>query len=656
MQKVLFIILLFATTYYADCQESKMSEVIASIAEELASGESDEGSAEAFLERLNDLAEDPVSINSANEEEISRLFFLSDFQVKALADYLHTTGKIVSFNELALIPGFDKSAAEMLAPFITLNGREIITEDSSRFRNTLITNLSVRPGKNDTASLGSAWRALSKYKFSAASFSGGFTLEKDPGEKIITPGTAGPDFLSAYLTYSGQGLIRKIIVGDYGARFGQGLSINTSSGTGLSLTSPGYLGNSGDVRHYTSTDENNFFRGIAAILSWHNLEISLLHSRNYLDATVNNLSENGGPYISGFYKSGIHNTPALLSKKDAVSETCNGINISYNFQNLRLGGLFSNSSFSLPVRADQDDPEKLFGFNGRNSSIWSVYYSTMIRKILLYGELAANDIKKYAFVQGLSLRPSDRLTFNFLFWKYNQGFTCFHGKGPGSSTVSYPEQSLMGNFTFEAARHLFISGGCVIQHFPWLRYRTSSPSIGIKRELRIKYLPADKIMVDCLYGYRLSMHDMPALNGISGLRQLTSRSIRFSFRYTVTDNLILGTRLDYKHVDPSGSKGILLLEDFNYRVRSLPLSFWIRYCVFRSDDYDSRIYTWENDLLYSFSIPALYGEGSRFCFMLGWKIVPKAELRFKYGLLTRYKGYSSSDDSGEFRLQLKIAI
>jgi len=29
-----------------------------------------------------------------------------------------------------------------------------------------------------------------------------------------------------------------------------------------------------------------------------------------------------------------------------------------------------------------------------------------------------------------------------------------------------------------------------------------------------------------------------------------------------------------------------------------------RYCIYNTDDWDSRIYLYENDLLYSFSIPA----------------------------------------------------
>jgi hypothetical protein len=82
----------------------------------------------------------------------------------------------------------------------------------------------------------------------------------------------------------------------------------------------------------------------------------------------------------------------------------------------------------------------------------------------------------------------------------------------------------------------------------------------------------------------------------------------------------------------------------------------MRYCVFGTDDYDSRIYTWENDLLYSFSIPALYGRGSRFYFMVGWKVSKKAEIRFKYANLSDSGSSGNVNDIEEFRLQIRLAI
>ncbi|MBE0666179.1 MAG: hypothetical protein IH593_00750, partial [Bacteroidales bacterium] len=59
----------------------------------------DEFGAEAILEHLAELTVQPVMINSGDEEEISRLFFLTDFQVKVLADYVIKSGSIVSVYE-----------------------------------------------------------------------------------------------------------------------------------------------------------------------------------------------------------------------------------------------------------------------------------------------------------------------------------------------------------------------------------------------------------------------------------------------------------------------------------------------------------------------------------------------------------------------------
>src|SRR5664279_6545706 len=108
MKRYFTILCLILVSSNGFSQETNLSERITSIAEELAADEDDPESVSVFIERLNELAENPVKINSASEDEISRLFFLSDFQVKALTDYAHSSGQIVSFYELANIPGFDR--------------------------------------------------------------------------------------------------------------------------------------------------------------------------------------------------------------------------------------------------------------------------------------------------------------------------------------------------------------------------------------------------------------------------------------------------------------------------------------------------------------------------------------------------------------------
>jgi hypothetical protein len=228
-----------------------------------------------------------------------------------------------------------------------------------------------------------------------------------------------------------------------------------------------------------------------------------------------------------------------------------------------------------------------------------------------------------------------------------------HGKGPGSSSETGNEHGIIGNFTFEAAKHLFISGGCNIQHSPWLKYRNSSPSQGIKKEIIARYIPSEKVAIEVLYNNRLSTYDSET-TGIPKQMEITTRNFRGSIRYTLNDHLILGTRLDYKLVSPSGSKGIMMLQDLNYRFRQIPLTLWFRYCLFSTDDWDSRIYAYENDLLYSFSIPALSGEGSRSYIMVKWDISDFADIRLKYSITSLYENSTNIEERNEIRFQVKI--
>jgi hypothetical protein len=142
--------------------------------------------------------------------------------------------------------------------------------------------------------------------------------------------------------------------------------------------------------------------------------------------------------------------------------------------------------------------------------------------------------------------------------------------------------------------------------------------------------------------------------GIPKQAEITTRNIRGSIRYTLNNNLILGTRLDYKIVDPTGSKGIMMLQDISYRFRKIPVTLWFRYCLFNTDNWDSRIYAYENDLLYSFSIPALSGEGSRSYIMVKWEIGDFADIRFKYSITSLVLDCNSNEDLHEIRFQVRI--
>lgn len=654
MNKLFTVFFLLTISFCLSAQDGTVSDIISSTAEVLAEDETDPEAVASFIEKLYELHEKPVKINSGNETEISRLFFLTDFQVKALKDYVSSYGRIYSFYEIANIPGFSRELATLLLPFVVLDSEKPEYSDSIRFRHNILSNMSVRYPIPEPAAPGPPWKLLTRYKFTTGGLTGGFTSEKDSGEKLISGKPPLPDFLSGYICWSGKGLLRKVIAGDFGARFGMGTNINTGLRTGLSLTQTGYLSGNDEIKPYTSADENNFFRGMALHLQLKRTGLCLFYSRKSIDASLDTASDNKGQYIVSFYKSGLHNTSSTIEKKDVLTEYSYGVNITEDLRNIKIGFLFSENRFSFPVNKVDPDPEYLYDFRGYRNSTLSTFYRAAYGKMVLYGEFSTNMNGKSAFIQGLSFRPSDRLTMNLLYRNYFPGFTSFHGKGLFSCSSGDNLKGVFGNFTLEAARHLFVIAGCDLQYYPWLKYRCSAPSMAVRREVRIKYLPTDKLTFEAVYNYNSSYINRPEESGIEKQEEVVNRVIKGAVRYSPVDKLTFCTRFDYKFAQPGSERGMMVLQDINFRFARIPVSLWFRYCIFNTDGWNSRLYAYENDLVYNFSIPALSGTGNRSYILVAWKAGKFADIRIKYSFTGFEKDKESYNETKELKFQVRM--
>ena len=654
--KRLISILLSATllnTISLFSQDMVLSESILTIAEELAADDSDPEVVGLYIEKLYELLDDPADINSNDPDELNRLFFLSDFQIKVIADYTSKTGKILSPYEIANLPGFDRETAMMLEAFINLKEKAPPYYTRPEWHNSLVTNLTRRTTDNDSLWQGSADKILTRYRFSAGGLSGGFTAEKDQGERLLQGTPPMPDMLSAYFSYKGKGILRNFVIGDYSARFGQGTNINTGIRNYISLHAPGYMSSRNEIRPYTSADENSFFRGAGAEFSLGKISFMLICSSNKIDATTA-MTHEGNEYVESLYTSGLHNTVNSLKKKDVLGDKVFGANILFNNNNFRMGFSLSEEKFTLPFLPDVNDPEKVYRFRGDNNSLYSAYYSTMTGKMLFFGEITLNKAFKHAFIQGITMRPSDRLSVNFLFRDYENGFNAFHGKGPGSS--QYSHRSLTGNFMLEAVKHVFLTGGCEITEYPWLRYNVSSPSHSMRNEIRMRFTKTENFIAEAVYSNTISTKDEVTVSGVPETDDRITRNFNASLKYSASEKITFRTRVYHKITDSTSDAGTMLVQDMNYSFHRIPLSIWLRFSAFSTESWDSRIYVYENDLLYTFSIPAIYGRGSRNYLMISWKIKKKAELRFKYGIQSKSGDAGKTINTEDFRLQFRLAV
>ena len=92
-------------------------------------------------------------------------------------------------------------------------------------------------------------------------------------------------------------------------------------------------------------------------------------------------------------------------------------------------------------------------------------------------------------------------------------------------------------------------------------------------------------------------------------------SLRYFYNWQ-NSNWTLRTQLDgniVKNIENKYSFGYSITQDIHYSFTNIkiPITLQLRLQGFNAQKWDNRIYMYENDVLYSFSIPAIYGLGGK---------------------------------------------
>ena len=104
------------------------------------------------------------------------------------------------------------------------------------------------------------------------------------------------------------------------------------------------------------------------------------------------------------------------------------------------------------------------------------------------------------------------------------------------------------------------------------------------------------------------------LQSVNNTRQL---KFVFQWKYNMGD-LNLKNRIAWSAVNKD--MGHLMSQDLSYKPLEKPFALSLRYVLFDTPSFASRIYAYEPDVMYSFSVPFHYGEGQRLSAVLRYKI------------------------------------
>ena len=185
------LLLALALIAGADYLESAVRLSGASCAEDLSQSE---------IERYEALAEHPLDLNSLGRRDLLSSGLFSAYQVAALQDYIANYGEICSLAELGAVDGIGPDLARDLAPFVALEpAGPVGARPRKRPRANAMARAADKSGTLSTAS---------KLSAGYSGFAAG--LSSKDGELI-----------SGYAACQGRRF--QLIVGDFNARYGQGL-------------------------------------------------------------------------------------------------------------------------------------------------------------------------------------------------------------------------------------------------------------------------------------------------------------------------------------------------------------------------------------------------------------------------------------------------
>jgi hypothetical protein len=652
-----------------------------------------------LIEDLKYYQENPLNLNYASTTDLEKLFFLNEMQIFNLIAYRETYGHFLTLYELQSIEGFDTETIQKILPYVMVSevkpalgfSLKDMTkyghhETILRYQRVLQEQEGYSPISDSalyespsSRYLGSPDKIYLKYGFNFRDrVKFGFLAEKDAGEVFLSDQVNdsiqtlvgnklknGFDFYSFNFSLQDIGILKAFTIGDYQLSFGQGLTLSSGLAFGKSSEAIDVKRIARGIRSSVSSNENLFFRGSSATIAYDQFDLTAFYSNHSVDA---NLAEGDSltsetAYISSMQESGLHRTPGELQDKKAVNVQAFGGHLSWRLSSLKLGLTGYYSKLADPFYKDTQTYNQ-FEFEGAENFNAGFDYNWLFRKLNFYGEVAYSQNGAIAQIHGITANPHPSLAFSVLYRNYPKDYQNFYSNAFAEGSSNSNEQGLYTGMRLQLIHKWTLTAYFDNFRFPWLRYRVDAPSSGNETMIRIQKLIGNDVLI--YFSFRQSNRQLNEPAGeqmTTALINTRKTNYRFHIEYSLSPAVILKNRFEYsfyKETNLYKGTGYLIYQDVAWKKPDGKISLTARYAMFDTDSWDERIYAYENDVLYAFSVPAYYYKGSRCYLLFGYRITPaiNLSLRFAYSTLTNQDTFGSGLDEidGNNKTEMKVQL
>jgi hypothetical protein len=605
---------------------------------------------ESVLSELEQMHKVPLNINTAGREDLQKLPFLTDFQISSLLNYRRLNGNLLSIYELAMVYGYTNEVVQLMLPFVFVAPGDkavdsgpggILRSGHHEINLRMQRMLQVAEGYRKYDSIagiakypGNPWVYYARYGYAAGNrFHAGITLEKDHGEDFFR-GTnpQGFDFFSGYVMISNAGPVKTLLAGDYRLHFGQGLTLWNGLATGKSSLPLNIVKHQDAVRPFTSTDENDYFRGLAVSGTIGRFAFTGFYSYTGQDANITDTLGSGEICFSSFQETGYHRTPAETADENSLHKTATGGNLGFRNNWLKIGTTLVYCHLDKYLEAG-DDPKDLYDFHGSGLLNWGTDYLITMKRIQLFGETSHGN-RYWATLNGALFNAGKYASFSLLYRYFPAGYYSMHSGAFSESSSNSNEEGLYAGTVIHPRKNWKISAYADFYRFPWLKYQVSAPAAGNDYMFQVDYTAGTRVAMFL----RLRIERKPENERIDSLPvpivgEVIRSGLRYHISFRINSKFEIQNRLEFTGVKTANSlrdNGFMIYQDAAYKPARVPLALHFRIAWFNTGSYESRIYAYEQDLISGFSFPPMYDVGYRTYLMARYDIHDRASIRVRF--------------------------
>ncbi len=622
----------------------------------LDNNESGEADYTTLFEQLEFYFRKPINLNKTSYEQLQTLGLINDILINNLLIHIEKNGNLITLEELQTVDGFDLETIRLILPFITVNRnldspnasfREIISDGDNQLFMRYTRILEEQEGYADISDeelqadpnsryLGSQDKLYTRYKFTYSNnVSAGFTAEKDAGEEFFKGSQKkGFDFYSGHLYLQNFGIVKEFALGDFQAQFGQGLTFWSGLAFGKTADLQTIKRSARGLRPYTSVQEDRFMRGGGITLQKGNVELTIFYSSNKVDANVTDTIEDQEILVfSSLGESGFHRTKNEIDKKNRIRRTYYGAHLTYKKRNLNIGITAARSELDGNFQPNTRIYNQFSQLGNENTNV-GVDYNYIYKNFNFFGEVSQSIDGGMALTNGMLVYLDPKLSLAVHQRKFDRDFKPFESNAIGESTANSNEQGVFMGITAKPFKSVTLSAYFDRFIFPWLRFQADGPSNGFSYLAQLTFSPNKKLS---MYGRIRTRERGASLRlesaNIDQVVNEKQQAYRYNISYKVNKSWDIDSRVEfsqYQQGELPKEFGYLIYQDVTYKSLGSPISFSLRYALFDTDSYNSRIYAYENSVLYAFAIPAYNGRGTRFYLSTKYHISRGLDLWVRY--------------------------